>query len=142
MLPSMWLCLVFAVTVGAALVPPCASIGCKRQPMPLLCRAPTANIAVLGSALLLAQETAVGEQIFVANCAACHAQGGNAVVHDRTLEREAIAKYLLGGFTEKAITYQVTHGKNAMPAFEGRLSAQDISDVAAHVLRTAEEGWH
>jgi mono/diheme cytochrome c family protein len=28
-----------------------------------------------------------------------------------------------------------------MPAFSGRLSDMDISNVAAYVLKTAEEGW-
>jgi cytochrome c6 len=35
----------------------------------------------------------------------------------------------------------VTNGKGAMPAFQGRLSAQDIADVAAYVLSQAEKGW-
>jgi cytochrome c6 len=41
----------------------------------------------------------------------------------------------------EAITTQVTNGKGAMPAFQGRLSAQDIADVAAYVLSQAEKGW-
>jgi cytochrome c6 len=62
-------------------------------------------------------------------------------VYERTLEKQAIEKYLSGGFSEKAIAYQISHGKNAMPAFEGRLSEQQISSVASYVLKTAEEGW-
>jgi len=104
------------------------------------------KFAIVGGSLLLsspslAQDTNAGEKIFNANCAACHAGGKNAIVSDHTLEKEAIEKYLTGGFNEKAIIYQITNGKNAMPAFSGRLSDLDISNVAAYVLKTAEEGW-
>ena len=36
---------------------------------------------------------------------------------------------------------QVTNGKNAMPAFGGRLSEEDIANVAAYVISTASAGW-
>jgi len=58
-----------------------------------------------------------------------------------TLEKEAIEKYLTGGFNKKATIYQITNGKNAMPAYSVSLSDLDISNVAAYVLKTAEEGW-
>jgi hypothetical protein len=35
----------------------------------------------------------------------------------------------------------VTNGKNAMPAFGGRLSDDDIKDVAAYVISQSEAGW-
>jgi len=34
----------------------------------------------------------------------------------------------------EAIVYQVTNGKNVMPAFKGRLNNQQIEDVANYVL--------
>jgi len=82
-----------------------------------------------------------GEQIFAANCAVCHAGGQNAIVADHTLEKAAIEKYLTGGFNEKAVAYQVTHGLNAMPVFAEKLSEAEIGLVAAYVIRTAEDGW-
>jgi len=48
---------------------------------------------------------------------------------------------LTGGFNEKAVAYQITHGKNAMPVFAERLSEAEIGLVAAYVIRTAEDGW-
>ena len=36
-------------------------------------------------------------------------------------------QFLTGGFNEKAVVTQVTNGKNAMPAFGGRLSDDDIN---------------
>ena len=82
-----------------------------------------------------------GEQIFSANCAACHAGGQNVIVADHTLEKAAIEKYLTGGFNEKAVAYQITNGKNAMPVFAERLSEAEVSLVAAHVIKSATDGW-
>ena len=45
--------------------------------------------------------------------------------------------YLSGGFKEASIVTQVTNGKNAMPAFGGRLSDEEIEDVAAYVYDQA-----
>jgi cytochrome c6 len=60
---------------------------------------------------------------------------------DKTLEKEALEQYLAGGRNEKAVMTQVTNGKNAMPAFGGRLSEDDIANVAAYVIKTSETGW-
>ena len=46
-----------------------------------------------------------------------------------------------GGFNEKAVVTQVTNGKNAMPAFGGRLSDDDIANVATYVISTSDAGW-
>jgi len=60
---------------------------------------------------------------------------------DKTLEKEALEQYLSGGRNEKAIINQVTNGKNAMPAFGGRLGDDDIANVAAYVMKASGEGW-
>ena len=80
-----------------------------------------------------------GAQIFSANCAACHAGGGNVVNAAKTLRKDALEKY--GMDSIDAIVYQVTNGKNAMPSFRGRLNEDDLDDVAAYVLYKAEAGW-
>ncbi|MGG6238524.1 cytochrome c6 PetJ [Nodosilinea sp. AN01ver1] len=80
-----------------------------------------------------------GEQIFGNNCAACHIGGGNVVNGAKTLKQTDLEKYDMASI--EAIATQVTNGKNAMPAFKGRLSNDDIADVAAYVLSQAEQGW-
>jgi len=80
-----------------------------------------------------------GGQIFSSNCAACHIGGGNVVNGAKTLKQADLDQY--GMASIEAITTQVTNGKGAMPAFKGRLSAEDIADVAAYVLSQAEKGW-
>ena len=83
----------------------------------------------------------IGKSIFEYNCAACHRGGQNIIMPEKTLEREDLEQYLDGGFNEKAVIRQVTNGKNAMPAFGGRLSGDDIANVAAYVISTANAGW-
>ena len=80
-------------------------------------------------------------QIFSGNCAACHAGGQNVIMPEKTLEQSALEEYLDGGFNEGAVVKQVTNGKNAMPAFGGRLSDDDIKNVATYVITTAKAGW-
>ena len=98
---------------------------------------------VLGAAPSFAADAAHGAQIFSANCAACHMGGGNVVNSERTLKQDALEAYLANYSAghEAAIQTQVTNGKNAMPAFGGKLSATDIEDVAAYVEDMASKGW-
>ena len=58
---------------------------------------------------------------------------------EKTLKKGALAEN--GMNSVDAITYQVTDGKNAMPAFGGRLDDSDIEDVANYVLSQSEKGW-
>nr|YP_009314443.1 Cytochrome c553 [Liagoropsis maxima]SCW22697.1 Cytochrome c553 [Liagoropsis maxima] len=87
----------------------------------------------------IAADIAAGEQIFNANCAACHAGGNNAIITEKTLKKDVLEAYAMNSVD--AITTQVTNGKGAMPAFGGRLEAEDIDNVANYVLSQAEQGW-
>lgn len=87
----------------------------------------------------LAVEPANGAKIFSANCAACHIGGGNIIIAHKTLKKQALEKYDMASM--EAIVNQVLNGKNAMPAFRGRLTDQQIENVAAYVLEKAEKGW-
>jgi cytochrome c6 len=88
---------------------------------------------------VLAADIENGERIFTANCAACHAGGNNVIMPEKTLKKDALEANGMNAVS--AITYQVTNGKNAMPAFGGRLSDSDIEDVANYVLSQSEQGW-
>lgn len=80
-----------------------------------------------------------GAAVFTANCASCHQGGKNVVNAAKTLKKEDLAKY--GKDSVEAIVAQVTKGNGAMPAFGGRLSADDIEAVANYVLAQSEKGW-
>ena len=57
------------------------------------------------------------------------------------LSAQALEEFLAGGFNEGAVVKQVTNGKGAMPAFGGRLSDEDIGNVATYVISTSKAGW-
>ncbi len=80
-----------------------------------------------------------GAKLFTANCAACHAGGGNRVVAAKSLKQSALDKY--GINTVETIAYQIKKGKNAMPAFGKKLSDEQIKAVADYVLQQAANNW-
>ena len=80
-----------------------------------------------------------GQEIFNANCSACHIGGNNVIIANKTLRKEALEKYEMKSLA--AIKNQITNGKNAMPAFGGRLEEDEIEAVATYVLTQAEKGW-
>jgi cytochrome c6 len=84
-------------------------------------------------------DLANGQQIFTANCSACHIGGNNVIIASKTLKKEALEKYGMNSL--EAITHQVTNGKNAMPSFKSRLTPEEITAVATYVLGQSEGGW-
>lgn len=80
-----------------------------------------------------------GAKLFKQNCAACHIGGGNLVAANKTLKKDALEKYNI--YTKEAIVYQITNGKNAMPAFGERLSSGQIESLAEYVLAQADKDW-
>nr|QCI06429.1 cytochrome c553 [Dictyurus purpurascens] len=79
-----------------------------------------------------------GEEIFTQNCAACHANGENLVNPVKTLKIDVLHEFQMDSID--AIKRQVTNGnKNGMPAFGGRLSDEDIQNVANYVLNQAQK---
>ncbi len=91
------------------------------------------------SASAMAADVKSGAQVFQNNCAMCHVGGKNVVAPDKTLDQAALDKY--GKNSVEAITAQIKGGMNAMPAFKDRLTNAQIEDVAAYVLKQAENGW-
>lgn len=84
-------------------------------------------------------DAAEGAQLFKGNCAACHALGTNRIIAMKNLSKDALEKYDM--YSKEAIVYQVKNGKNAMPAFGGRLKPEQIDSVADYVLEQADLGW-
>jgi cytochrome c6 len=92
----------------------------------------------VGTSPVLA-EVPSGEQLFNSNCSACHIGGNNVIISHKTLRKEALEKYEMNSL--EAIRHQVINGKNAMPAFGGRLSEEEIDAIATYVLGQAEIDW-
>ena len=91
------------------------------------------------SSPVLAADAANGAAVFSANCASCHAGGGNIVNRAKTLKKADLEEY--GMYSAEAIVSQITNGKGAMPAFGKKLKANQIEDVAAYVLEQADKDW-
>ena len=97
------------------------------------------NIIFITGQQTIAADLEEGEKIFTANCSACHAGGNNAIMPDKTLKKDILEENSMNSIS--AITTQVKNGKNAMPAFGGRLADEDIENVANYVLNQSEQGW-
>jgi cytochrome c6 len=80
-----------------------------------------------------------GAKIFEANCAGCHANGGNIVRRGKNLKLKALQKNKVD--TQEAIISIVTNGKGNMSAYKDRLTAQEIAEVSDYVLQKAEQNW-
>jgi cytochrome c6 len=87
----------------------------------------------------LAADTEAGKKIFMNTCVGCHSNGMNVIAPEKTLKKADLEKNAM--YSDKAIINQVTQGKSPMPAFGKQLSASDIENVAAYVLKQADSGW-
>ena len=92
------------------------------------------------SSLTLAADTAGGAEIFNLHCVACHDKGGNVVRRGKNLKQKALIRNHMDSIG--AIASLVETGKNAMPAFQDRLSKTQIEAVSAYVLEQAANNWH
>ncbi|MBW4628348.1 MAG: c-type cytochrome [Brasilonema octagenarum HA4186-MV1] len=86
-----------------------------------------------------ATDTVNAQKIFSVQCAGCHINGSNIIRRGKNLKLKALKKYHMDSI--EAISSIVTNGKNNMPAYEDRLSKQEIQDLSAYVLEQAEKGW-
>ena len=86
-----------------------------------------------------ALDTQNGAEIFSANCAGCHINGGNIIRRGKNLKKRALKKYKMDSL--EAIENIVTNGKNNMSAYQDRLTKTEITNVAAYVLEQAEKDW-
>ena len=67
-------------------------------------------------------------EIFASNCATCHAADGSGGQGPAIGDGKVEAKYTVAEMTDL-----VTNGKNAMPAWKGNLSTDEIDAVVAYV---------
>ena len=80
-----------------------------------------------------------GEKIFQLNCSVCHENGNNIIIAEKNLKKENLESNGMNSIV--SISYQVTNGKNGMPAFGGRLTEKDIEEVAIYIINQAEQNF-
>jgi cytochrome c6 len=94
---------------------------------------PTAAQAAETTALEL------GTKVFQAECAACHAGGGNIIRRGKNLKLKALERHHVD--TLEAVQSLVTQGKGNMSAYADRLSTEEITAVSEYVLAQAQQNW-
>jgi len=73
-----------------------------------------------------------GEKLFESNCLVCHPGGNNIIIPEKNLKKENLEAN--GMNSKSSIIYQLTNGKNGMPAFGDRLIQQDIEKISDYIL--------
>jgi cytochrome c6 len=103
---------------------------------------PMAQAAETSLAATSLTETSLvsGTTIFQAQCAACHAGGGNIIRGGKNLKLKALERNHVE--TVEAIQALVTQGKGNMSAYADRLSVEEITAVSEYVLAQAIAGWN
>lgn len=80
-----------------------------------------------------------GEKVFSTNCAGCHINGGNIVRRSKNLKLKTLQKNKIDNM--ESIINLVTNGKNNMSSYQDKLTKEQIENVAAYVLKQAENNW-
>ncbi len=89
------------------------------------------SLLSIGSATCLAQSTA---ETYVAKCQMCHGADGNAdtpagkAMKARSLKSPDVLKE-----SDTDLLAVIKHGKNKMPAFAGKLTEAQMTDLIAYV---------
>jgi cytochrome c6 len=81
----------------------------------------------------------IGEDLFNQNCAVCHHQGTNIIIPEKNLKKETLVANGMNSID--AIFYQVTNGKNGMPAFGDRLYPNEIINISKYILIQTENNF-
>lgn len=104
---------------------------------------PTLTLAATGMMLLLvspAKSQETGESLFKAKCAMCHGPdgAGKTMMGEKLkipdLHSEAVQKK-----SDDDLVQIVTKGKDKMPAYDGKLSKEQIAKLVAYVRDMAKK---
>lgn len=86
-----------------------------------------------------AENTVDGAKIFELQCVGCHVGGGNIIRRGKTLKQKALQHNHLD--TLETMESFVAKGKNVMPAYQDRLTEEELQAVSQYVLEEAEKDW-
>ena len=98
----------------------------------VLCIGVLAGAALLGGAPVLAQSAAdAGREVYAEHCAQCHGERLNATGAAPDLKQ-------LGADQRARFDAMVRNGKGQMPAWDGTISDDEISQIWAYIRSRAE----
>jgi cytochrome c6 len=69
-----------------------------------------------------------GKKLFFYYCNTCHIENNNKILPEKNLKKENLKLYGIENLDD--IIYQITNGKNGMPAFSLRLTNNEIKSIA------------
>ncbi len=97
-------------------------------------------LLLISSLMIYANAADSGAALFTSKCAACHgadAQGKTAMgakMNIRNLVSPEVQKQ-----SDAELTQVISKGKNKMPAYEGKLSKDEIAQLTAHIRTLAKK---
>jgi mono/diheme cytochrome c family protein len=81
-----------------------------------------------------------GETLFKAKCAMCHGPDGKGEVPmGKKLSARNLGSAEVQGQSDAQLTEVVSKGKNKMPAYDGKLSKEQIAQLVAYIREFAEK---
>jgi len=94
--------------------------------------------AVLGgliaSCSAISSAQSAGESLFKTKCAACHGQDGKGEAPmGKKLGARNLGSSEVQSQSDAQLTDVITKGKSKMPAYDGKLTKEQISDVLAYI---------
>ncbi len=103
----------------------------KNTRLGLLTAAVVVVVAVTGSTLLAAQD---GPTLYKTKCAMCHgADGKGETPMGKKLNIRDLGSPEVQKQTDAELTTIISKGKGKMPPFEGKLTAEQLGQVLAHI---------
>jgi mono/diheme cytochrome c family protein len=93
-----------------------------------------AVLAALVTISGVSQAQSAGETLFKTKCAACHGQDGKGEVPmGKKLGARNLSSSEVQTQSDAQLTDIVTKGKNKMPAYDGKLTKEQIGDLVAYI---------
>ena len=81
-----------------------------------------------------------GETLFKTKCAACHGPDGKGEVPmGKKLGARNLSSTEVQGQSDAQLTDVVTKGKNKMPAYDGKLTKEQIGELVAHIRELSKK---
>lgn len=97
-------------------------------------------LSVLGFALLPASAQETGESLFKAKCAMCHGPDGSGkTVMGQKLKIPDLHSAEAQKKTDAELTQIIAKGKDKMPAYEGKLTNEQIGKLVAFVREVGKK---
>ncbi len=81
-----------------------------------------------------ATDAAAGKEVFTSKCVMCHgADGTGNTAMGKRFNIQNLRSPEAQKLSDADLAATITKGKNKMPAFEGKLTPQQVNNVVAHI---------